>query len=276
MDKFRVLIALGFIGGAIYALYNDDDNKQDMIAEDRPEAIETASSKETPWSYKGETGPEFWSSLDPSFKMCEEGEMQSPINIQSEQVKKASTKNDLNINYNKETYVIKDTGYAITATPIDSENSIKLNKDTYILDHLHFHYPSEHQVNGKSYPMEIHFVHKNQNNELAVIGVFVKEGEKNKQITDLLSTVSEVDGEGDQTVRLDLNKWIPNDKTYYQYIGSLTTPPCTEGVIWNIFANSIEMSQEQISTFIELFPQNNRPIQPLHDRIILKKSLDKQ
>ncbi len=219
------------------------------------------------WSYQGEKGPEYWGDIKPEYIMCKIGKNQSPVDIK--RVVEAELK-DLEIHYKPGAYAIKNTGKTVKVL-YESGSYVVIDGIKFELKQFHFHSPSEHTINGKSYPFEVHLVHADKDGNLAVIGVLFKEGEKNPVIEELWKQVpSEPGKEAKLTKKINAYKLLPKEKKYYRYSGSLTTPPCTEGVRWMVMVREIELSKEQIEKFRKLTGgDTNRPVQPLNARVIL-------
>ncbi|WP_370249895.1 carbonic anhydrase [Nocardioides sp.] len=221
----------------------------------------------TPWSYSGATGPSHWGSLDPAYTTCSDGSAQSPIDL-AKPVK--SDLVNLGFTYPSATLGIFDTGHTIEAEPLEpGADTLTLNNKAYTFAQLHYHAPSEHTINGTHYPLEIHFVHKAADGQLAVVGVLVKQGAENaawKPITDRIAAAT-TDPEADQ-VDVNLDTLLPRYRRSIRYDGSLTTPPCSEGVKWNVLAYPIEMSAAQIAAFTHEYAVNARPTQPRNNRVV--------
>ena len=227
-----------------------------------------ASGAGVSWTYTGVTGASHWKTIDPvNNSACVDGSAQSPINIVNP-VKKNLV--NLKFDYIKGEAGIFNNGHTVEAEPLGSEkSSVVINGVSYTFAQFHFHAPSEHEVNGMHYPVEVHFVHKTDSGKLAVVGVFIKAGKENsawKAFTDKLTTATS-DPEA-TTVEIDWAKLLPTLTETVRYDGSLTTPGCTEGVKWNVFTSPITMSQTQINQFLEAYSGNNRPVQPLNKRIV--------
>jgi carbonic anhydrase len=163
-----------------------------------------------------------------------------------------------------------------TVLHFDKDSTIVFDDDLYLLEQFHFHVPSEHTVDQRHYPMELHLVHHNERHEVAVVAVFMEEGKHNPFFETFLEhappQVGGIVDDHDHTVNpIDL---LPERRTYYRYSGSFTTPPCSEGVIWAVLHDSIEVSAEQIKKFRMLLGYDNvRPTQPLHKRFVLEPNL---
>lgn len=238
---------------------NDDKNAAQVKTE--------KEEHEVHWSYSGDTGPENWASLDSSFKACGRGVEQSPINLENAKAN-ATSEADIQINYQPSSFTIKNNGHTVQADANTDENSIVIEGKEYKLVQFHFHVPSEHQMEGKNLDMELHLVHKSEDDQLAVLGVLMKAGKENKILAELWSKLPKEESEENILLEeeINLSSLLPQDKTAYHYNGSLTTPPCSEGVKWTVFAEPISVSQEQIDLFATVFPDNHRPVQPWNDR----------
>jgi carbonic anhydrase len=228
----------------------------------------TASGAATSWTYTGKTGPSHWKEIDPTnYAVCADGTAQSPINIVN------PVKSDLvnlKFSYKKSEAGIFNNGHTVEAEPLGTEKStVTIGNTVYNFAQFHFHAPSEHEITGLHYPVEIHFVNKSDSGKLAVVGVFVKAGAENenwKEFTDKITTAT-ADPEATK-VELDWAKLLPTNKTTVRYDGSLTTPGCSEGVKWNVMVTPITLSQAQINQFLEAYSGNNRPVQPLNNRVV--------
>jgi carbonic anhydrase len=218
------------------------------------------------WSYQGKTGPASWGSLDSDYSLCETGKNQSPINITN--AIKASL-SELNFDYVTDVASIKNNGHSIQ-TNIAEGSSVVINAKTFNLLQFHFHSPSEHHVNGNSYPLEVHFVHADKDMNLAVVGVFFEESsEENNVFKDILKMAPKKEGEKKVKKSIDYKRLIPNDKSYYRLNGSLTTPPCSEGVTWVVMKEIQPISKKQVDKYYKIFGFDaNRPVQPLNARVV--------
>lgn len=227
---------------------------------------DTAHEGHDHWGYLGNNSPEHWAELSPEFIKCAEGHAQSPIDIESN---KTSTiqKADINFDYQPSDIAIVNTGHSIQANFLH-ENTMTFKGHSYSLVQAHFHAPSEHQVDGVIYPMEVHLVHQDTQGHLAVVGVLVKEGNENDQLPNLSADFpkdfSEVKAPNSKCY---VEHLLPTEKTAFNYGGSLP-PPCTEGVQWLVMKNPLEMSRDQINKFKQHYLDNNRPVQEKHERTI--------
>ncbi|MEE9352540.1 MAG: carbonic anhydrase family protein [Thiotrichaceae bacterium] len=224
------------------------------------------------WSYEGQTGPEHWGELSPEHSTCSSGKNQSPIDIDSKAT--IDFKQDpIALNYSMlVAEQIRNTGHSIQVD-MRSGGSIKLDGMDFELKQFHFHTPSENTVNGKHFPLEAHFVHQNKAGELAVVAMMAVPGKADAALTTLWENMPMKAGEA---VRLSAKalKAIESDSkfsNYYRFNGSLTTPPCTEGVRWVIMQTPITVSEEQVKKLqAALHHPNNRPVQKLNARQILE------
>ncbi|WLR52509.1 carbonic anhydrase family protein [Bacillus tianshenii] len=219
------------------------------------------------WSYKGETGPKQWGTLDAAYSTCTDGSEQSPINIDFSQVTTSEKANQFEIQYEPSAYSIINNGHTIKAD-IQNKHSLVIDNKEYILSQFHFHAPSEHKFNGQYHAMELHLVHQAENGELAVLGVMIQEGAENESLRSVWDMLPKEEMDESRTGEkpIELSKLVPKDQTTIHYKGSLTTPPCTENVQWYMMKQPIEMSKEQIQSFKQIFPENHRPVQPLNER----------
>lgn len=220
------------------------------------------------WSYKGLGSPEKWGDLNPDWVTCKTGKNQSPIDI-NETIKGNLPK--LEMVFTTEVKNIINNGHTIQINTT-SHMGVEIDGESFTIEQLHFHTPSENLLNGTSYPIEIHFVHSNKQGQLAVIAVMANEGKTNPIINKLLElTPKEINSTYYIERNMTLKDLFPNDMHYYRYSGSLTTPPCSEGVIWIVMKQPIEISKSQIQAFVtSLKGQNNRPLQPLNGRQIVE------
>lgn len=217
------------------------------------------------WSYDGEGGPDNWAKLDPKNTLCASGQRQSPIDIRD------GIKVDLEpiaFSYRPSTFRVIDNGHTIQVEVGDG--NITLTGKTYELLQFHFHRPSEEKVNGRRFDMVAHLVHKSDDGQLAVVAVLFEVGAENPFIQTIWNNMplEKNSSVAPPTTPLDLNKLLPADRSYYTYMGSLTTPPCSEGVLWLVMKQPIQISQDQLNIFSRLYRNNARPIQSGAGRLI--------
>ncbi|WP_019039092.1 carbonic anhydrase [Psychroflexus tropicus] len=223
------------------------------------------------WSYDGETGPEHWAELEGETN-CN-GNFQSPINLVN--FKTAEDLEPVDLHYAEETLLhdVVNNGHSIQ---YDFEHGDFLihKQDTFHLKQFHFHEPAEHLIEGVRYPLEIHLVHQNSDTEFLVLSVMVKEGQNSKPFELLESYLPIQKGETKLIqAPFDMSQNLPDQKGYFTYQGSLTTPPCSEDVTWIVFKKPIEIALEQVELLRYLMPINNyRDEQPHHGRVIYSTS----
>jgi carbonic anhydrase len=213
------------------------------------------------WDYVGEMGPDKWGN---EFPTCGNGTKQSPLNIVGPFEK---SKDVLAVSYKEGPLKILNNGHTIQVN-VEPGSTLKINKDVYNLLQFHFHRPSEEQIDGKPMAMVAHFVHKNAEGKLAVLGVLLNEGKDNDAIKTIWEKAPKSEGpevvvEG---VKFNPAVLVPAALTHYSYEGSLTTPPCTEGVNFYILKTTMDIGKKQVSDFP--FKKNARPVQPLNGRKI--------
>jgi carbonic anhydrase len=222
------------------------------------------------WSYEGESAPEYWGELNPDYFMCSKGMNQSPVDITAVMKTRLMP---LKPRYPQSPISLSHEGYTVMANFADgNKNSVKIDGEQFMLRQLHFHAPSENTVGGKHYPLEMHLVHQNAQGETAVVAVMFTTGTPNNELQKLWH---EMPREADESVALtqdvDIKKLLPARTMYYRYSGSLTTPPCTEGVRWLVMKEPLSLSAEQLKTLTRVLPhENNRPVQPGHGRVIIE------
>ncbi|MGB3192889.1 carbonic anhydrase [Lyngbya sp. PCC 8106] len=218
------------------------------------------------WGYRGEIGPENWAALNEEFALCETGLQQSPINIDTSVL---TPKPKIEFSYDYTPLKVINRGHTVEVE-YEAGSTIKIDDQQYELLQFHFHSPSEHQLDGKSYPMEVHLVHQSSDGELAVIGILMAEGTENRFISSLWPHVPEETRENPVSgVAINASALPPQEQVYYNYRGSLTTPPCSEGVNWIVFEKPIEVSSKQIEYFRSLYNVNARPVQPVNERQVI-------
>ena len=228
------------------------------------------------WHYEGAEGPANWGTLSPTFAACGEGRHQSPIDITkatpgaTEELRTTFPPAELRIAHHEHIADGINNGHTIQIN-YSSAETLTLGGVAYQLTQYHFHSPSEHTVDGKHFPMEMHLVHKAADDRLAVVGVFIAEGAHNRAFDPVWANLPAQKGVETHypAVKVDVDALLPTARTSYRYDGSLTTPPCSEGVSWIVMTTPIELSSEQVAAFTRLIKDNNRPVQKLNGRTIL-------
>jgi len=242
------------------------------------------SARPAHWGYAGDDGPTSWSTLNPAYALCGTGKGQSPINIVKTDAKGgANWKLDykttsLRIAHNEHMDDIIDNGHTIQVT-VDEGSTFSFGDKTYNLKQFHFHTPSEHTVDGKNMPMEMHMVHQSDDGSLAVVSALFKVGKvANENFSKIIANLPNAKGESKHItdVKLELKVHLPKDNYDYHYTGSLTTPPCSENVQWLVLRDMVSLTADQITAFSSRIGPNNRPTQPLNSRTVSVDNLTGQ
>lgn len=260
-----------------------------VLALSLPVCLYAGETGHSTWGYEGDHGPLHWGKIGPESSLCEKGMNQSPIDLLRT---RKTTLDDVQFSYRDAPFHVVNNGHTLqeveplsetaksryprhgqTVLHYDKDSTIVFDEDLYLLEQFHFHTPSEHTIDHRHYPMELHLVHHNERHEALVVAVFMEEGKHNPFFETFLehapSKVGEVNDDHNHTVNpITL---LPERRSYYLYSGSFTTPPCSEGVIWLVMHDPIEVSAEQIQKFRTLVGHDNvRPTQPLHKRFVLE------
>lgn len=222
------------------------------------------------WGYEGKESPEHWGEIEDTYKICQTGRNQSPVNIDSTLKAQIAP---LLTHYTDGPITLLNNGHTIQAVmKSGAQDSITLDNVPYTLQQFHFHAPSENTVQGKHYAMEMHLVHTNAEGEIVVVAVMFDKGEANQELDDLWRNMPTT-AEQNTALKpnLDINKLLPTNKSYWRFSGSLTTPPCSEGVIWVVLKEPMTLSDSQLAKFTRtMHRDNNRPVQPLHGRVVVE------
>lgn len=228
---------------------------------------------QTHWGYKGNEGPESWGAIASDYHLCIDGREQSPINITQASSTGNNTNPVIKAAYNEAPLSIVNNGHTVQVN-YTGKSKFEVNGKKYALKQVHFHTPSEHKINGKAAPIEVHFVHQDKQGNLAVVGVFAKQGEENQEIQKIFSNIPSQTGQQEthQNISFSPEAIIPTGSQAFTYNGSLTTPPCSEKVKWVVYQNPIEVSKQQIKTFKKYFDNNARPTQPINNRQVFSNS----
>ncbi len=217
------------------------------------------------WSYGGEAGPKAWGGLKPEFTTCAVGTRQSPIDI------RGGISVDLEpvqFDYRASSFRVIDNGHTVQVN-MDPGNTIVTGGRRFELLQFHFHRPAEERIDGRSFDMVAHLVHKDSEGRLAVVAVLLDRGSVQPLVQTVWNNLPLEKGEEvSANAVLDLNHLLPADRGYYTYMGSLTTPPCSEGVLWMVMRQPVSVSAEQIAIFSRMYPMNARPVQQASGRMI--------
>lgn len=222
------------------------------------------------WSYSGADGPENWGKLSAEYSTCDTGKNQSPINLTK------FVEGDLQpieFNYQPAGNEILNNGHTVQINYAPG-STIAVDGHEFELKQLHFHEPSEHQIDGKTFPMEAHLVHADEEGNLAVVAVMFMEGRTNQALQPAWAEMPEEAGEQYALASsVSAAGILPINRDYYRFNGSLTTPPCTEGVQWLVMKTPVSVSQQQLQAFDDAMHHhhsNNRPIQPINARTVIQ------
>lgn len=244
-------LTLGTSIGALAALAGCNAGEKEPEAEDGHGAIE--------WGYAAENGPENWGELSEDFALCSTGQEQSPVNLPA--VDKAATI-QISGNYGTAPASVIDNGHTVQAS-FGKGFTLTSGENTYDLLQFHMHTPSENTIDGVAFPMVAHLVHSDEDGKLAVLAVMFEEGEANPHIQTLVDNLG---GEAE----INVAAMLPEDKTVYNFAGSLTTPPCSEGVNWHVLTTPVSASAEHIAELSKIMGNNARPVQPLNQRSLVE------
>ncbi len=219
------------------------------------------------WGYSGKDGPTHWGDVDPKFRMCKLGVNQSPVDMNRFIDAKLPK---LTITYAGNAKDVVNNGHTIKVSTM-GKNIVVVDGISFLLKQFHFHTPSENMIDGKQFPMEAHFVHQSEDGDYLVIALMFTEGEHNKALQKVLNDLNPKVGYKKQLKEMfNPGELFPKKLDYYRYDGSFTTPPCTEGVRWIVLKIPVSASKEQLVKMNSIMGNNNRPIQPLKARVILK------
>ncbi len=242
-------------------------------------ALSLQAQWKTRWEYEGARGADHWSELDPAYASCNAGKEQSPIDIE------ASEKTALPaLRFESRSGPLKylvNNGYTIRVNYHDAAgtgNLLIVGDQTFQLMQFHFHHPSEEYIHGKAYDMVAHLMYQSSDGKVVGVAVLLKAGKANETIqriwehmpTTESKVLPDFSHQEEMIPGVEINPagLLPNDVSYYTYMGSVTAPPCTEGVRWFVLKTPVDISREQISAFAKLYPHDARPIQPLNGRVV--------
>jgi carbonic anhydrase len=232
-------------------------------------AVTQAQQSHPPhWAYEGKEGPAEWAKLDKAFETCSLGHTQSPIDIQGAKTAELTA---LKFDYKAAPLNIIDNGHTVQINYAPG-STLTVGDKTYVLKQFHFHHPSEEHINGRAFDMVAHLVHADSEGHLAVVAVLLKKGAENPLIAALWKNIPSEKGKAVEVpgVTVDATTLLPADHGYYTFLGSLTTPPCSEGVTWYVLKSHSPISADEIAAFARIYPNNARPIQPLNGRQLLE------
>ncbi len=217
------------------------------------------------WAYAGVAGPAAWGAIRPEFKLCGNGQRQSPIDIRDGIAVELET---VQFDYRASDFKVIDNGHTVQVN-IGNGNSIQVGGRRYELVQFHFHRPAEERINGRSFDMSLHLVHQDAEGRRAVVGLLLERGAPQPVVQTVWNNLPlEKSIEQAGLNPMDLMQLLPSDRGYYTYMGSMTTPPCDEGVLWMVMRQPVTVSQSQLDIFARLYPMNARPLQSAAGRLI--------
>ena len=227
------------------------------------------------WGYVEDDGPTRWAALSSDYATCASGREQSPIDLaaatigEHPQLSKDYKAGSLKIIRHEHVVDVIDNGHTIQVN-YDEGSTLRLGEVSYELKQYHLHAPSEHTINERHFPMEMHLVHQSAEGALAVLGVLIEEGDHNPAFEPVRANLPSEVGEEvhHEQVMVNIDDLLPADHRTYRYSGSLTTPPCSEGVSWFVAVEPIALAADQIAAFASIFQGNNRLVQPLNNRTV--------
>jgi len=265
------LLSAFYLSPAFAEIAKDVAHEMTEEKAEKKATTEKHTEKSLHWGYSGSEGPEFWGDLSANYSTCKTGSNQSPVDIKGSLL-------DANLpvipfKYNMLTpSMIINNGHTVQVN-MWSGGEITVDDIKFKLKQFHFHTPSENKINGQSFPLEAHFVHLSEDNEIAVVAILFSPGAADATLTNLWENLPM--DKGDES-KLDSHSLKPLEmeaklSNYYRFNGSLTTPPCTEGVIWMVMKQPMMVSKEQVEAFTHVMHHpNNRPVQPVNARPVLQ------
>ena len=219
------------------------------------------------WGYQGDAGPAAWGGLKSEYALCKSGERQSPIDIRGGL---AVNLDPVRFDYQASKFAVQDNGHTVQVK-LSPGNSIDIGGRRFELQQFHFHRPSEERIDGRQFEMSLHLVHKDEQGKLAVVALLFDQGPPNAVVQNVWNNLPLERGEPmPAREALELSALLPNDRRYYTYMGSLTTPPCSEGVQWIVMRAPQSLTAEQVAIFSRMYPMNARPLQAASGRRILQ------
>lgn len=223
------------------------------------------------WTYQGHEGPDHWGDLAADFGTCKLGKHQSPIDIKTSEAKKGDLK-PIEFHYQKMSNPeVLNNGHTIQVNYAPGSHAV-IGGKKYNLLQFHLHAPSEEAIDGKRADMVAHLVHKSDDGKLAVVGVMMNKGAANGAMNVLTSAIPATEGKQMAQGEINAADLLPTDQAYWNFPGSLTTPPCSEGVNWNVMKNPVTISAEQHAAYTKVYPNTARPLQPVNDRAIVSSN----
>ena len=227
-----------------------------------------AAADKLHWQYSGDQGPEHWAGMQPDYALCGRGQRQSPIDITSASIKPNQTAKPLQFDYRSAPASIVNDGHTVRVR-IAKGSQLTIGAEHLSLQQFHFHTPGGDRLQGEEFPLAMHFLHKSRSGQLVSLVLLFRQGAENKAMAGLLPQMpARSDTVEHKLPAIDPAQWLPAERGYYSYAGSLTAPPCTEGVLWLVLKQPLELSSAQLASLHQLFPDNARPVQALHGRSV--------
>jgi carbonic anhydrase len=228
------------------------------------------STNAADWAYSGEHGPSNWGKLQRDYATCDTGKQQSPINVVETKKQKLPP---IEFQYRATPLRIVNDGHTVRVR-FSNGSKMLIGKDRFTLQQMHFHIPGGDQIQGEEFAMAMHFLHKSSTGGLAAVVVLFREGAEHTALAKLLANMPTHKSSEQLLAKIttDATQFLPVEHSYYSYAGSLTAPPCTEGVTWLVLKQPLTLSAEQLGRLRTFFPLNARPVQPRHARVV-KESL---
>ncbi len=266
MNRNLALSALLFAGVSLSTIPAEagNDEKAHAAPDDQKQA--PMPSHDVHWGYEGAGGPEHWGMLNEANHACGTGQQQSPIDLSGERTAALAP---IAFEWNSFSPEVVNNGHTIQVNSTNGGHMV-LDGKAYTLLQFHFHHGSEHTIDGHRFPLEAHFVHKAEDGNLGVIGVFFTEGAQNPALQKIWNLAPLEQGKMHADSAFQPTALIPQNQSYFRYEGSLTTPPCSQIVDWAVLSQPLEASAAQIQAFAGLFAHNYRPTQPLNRRFVLR------
>ena len=267
----RIALVAPLVAGAFSSPPVLAAEKKEPAGEKMEKMEKTENHGSGRWAYHGDEGPEHWGSLSPSYVACDAGKSQSPIDLRDADTARMQP---ISFHYRVTPTLLVHNGHTVQGT-YKAGSSITIGDQRFDLLQFNFHTPSEHKIDGQAYPMEIHFVHKHQaSGRLAVVGVLVAPGDHNLAAQEIWDNLPAQANSTMDKPRVLINgrDLLPDNRDYFRYMGSLTKPPCSEGVSWYVLQNPVQFSAAQIDQIGKLMGYNARPEQHRNHRMVLRAS----
>lgn len=263
MKRYLTLVATtGIVTALAFSAFAGQQNQNNNNAQQSS----NNKGQNAEWSYSGKNGPENWGNISKQYSLCKEGSNQSPVNISGF---KQTNLPKINVEYKNSPLQVSNNGHTIQVN-YNAGSYINVGGQKYALKQIQFHTPSEHTIQGKNSPIELHLVHKNQQGQISVVAVMVEQGKENSELQKILNNAPKKPGQqvSYNNIQVNAKNLVPQNQQYFSYNGSLTTPPCSEQVQWFVYKQPIQASKQQINEFKEVYQYNARPQQPLKGRQI--------